>query len=148
MKVEDVSISQFFTDLPDVDCDFETDARDKVKEYLVEKYGYEYCCSVGTYTRMKLKTCLKDFGKVKGLSFDLTNKITKDIDDQIEYTWGDLIEYASKSKLLYKFVQENPEVVHLTKYAMMIRKRKAYIHPLISSYQSKTLLEKKPIYST
>ena len=128
MKVEDVSISQFFTDLPDVDCDFETDARDKVKEYLVEKYGYEYCCSVGTYTRMKLKTCLKDFGKVKGLSFDLTNKITKDIDDQIEYTWGDLIEYASKSKLLYKFVQENPEVVHLTKYAMMIPKAES-VHP-------------------
>lgn len=128
MKVEDVSISQFFTDLPDVDCDFETDARDKVKEYLVEKYGYEYCCSVGTYTRMKLKTCLKDFGKVKGLSFDLTNKITKDIDDQIEYTWGDLIEYASKSKSLYKFVQENPEVIHLTKYAMMIPKAES-VHP-------------------
>ena len=128
MKVKEVKVTKFYKDLPDIDTDFETDARDKVKNYLVEKYGYAYCCSVGTYTRMKLKTCLKDFGKVKGLSFDLTNKITKDIDDQIEYTWGDLIEYASKSKLLYKFVQENPEVVHLTKYAMMIPKAES-VHP-------------------
>ena len=91
MKVKEVKVTKFYKDLPDIDTDFETDARDKVKNYLVEKYGYAYCCSVGTYTRMKLKTCLKDFGKVKGLSFDLTNKITKDIDDQIEYTWGVLI---------------------------------------------------------
>lgn len=128
MKVKEVKVTKFYKDLPDIDTDFETDARDKVKNYLVEKYGYAYCCSVGTYTRMKLKTCLKDFGKVKGLSFDLTNKITKDIDDQIEYTWGDLIEYASKSKSLYKFVQENPEVIHLTKYAMMIPKAES-VHP-------------------
>ncbi|MBO6262233.1 MAG: hypothetical protein J6N95_06485, partial [Bacilli bacterium] len=128
MKIKSLVIKDKAVDLPDVDVDFETTARDKVKQYLVDKYGYEYSCSVATYTRMKLKTCLKDFGKVKGLSFDLTNKITKDIDDQIEYTWGDLIEYASKSKLLYKFVQENPEVVHLTKYAMMIPKAES-VHP-------------------
>lgn len=128
MKVRDLKVTKFYKDLPDIDTDFETTARDKVKQYLVDKYGYEYSCSVATYTRMKLKTCLKDFGKVKGLSFDLTNKITKDIDDQIEYTWGDLIEYASKSKLLYKFVQENPEIVHLTKYAMMIPKAES-VHP-------------------
>lgn len=114
--------------LPDIDIDFPTKYRDSVKEYIKEKYGYAYTCSVGTYTRMKLKTCIKDFGKVKGLSFDLTNKLTKDIDDQIEYTWGDLIEYASKSKLLFKFVQENPELVHMTKYALLQPKAES-VHP-------------------
>jgi len=114
--------------MPDIDVDFPTEFRDAVKEYIKNKYGYAYTCSIGTYTRMKLKTCIKDFGKVKGLSFDLTNKLTKDIDDQIEYTWGDLIEYASKSKLLFKFVQENPELVHLTKYALLQPKAES-VHP-------------------
>lgn len=114
--------------MPDIDCDFPTEYRDAVKEYIKEKYGYAYTCSIGTYTRMKLKTCIKDFGKVKGLSFDLTNKLTKDIDDQVEYTWGDLIEYASKSKTLFKFVQENPELVHLTKYALLQPKAES-VHP-------------------
>lgn len=114
--------------MPDIDCDFPTEYRDIVKEYIKDRYGYAYTCSIGTYTRMKLKTCIKDFGKVKGLSFDLTNKLTKDIDDQVEYTWGDLIEYASKSKILFKFVQENPELVHLTKYALLQPKAES-VHP-------------------
>ena len=110
MKIKGVKPTKIFRNdqLPDIDIDFPADFRDAVKEYIKEKYGYEYTCSIGTYTRMKLKTCIKDFGKVKGLSFDYTNKLTKDIDDQIEYTWGDLIEYASKSKALFQFVQENP----------------------------------------
>lgn len=114
--------------MPDIDVDFPTEHRDTVKEYIKNKYGYAYTCSIGTYTRMKLKTCIKDFGKVKGLSFDYTNKLTKDIDDQIEYTWGDLIEYASKSKLLFKFVQDNPELVHMAKYALLQPKAES-IHP-------------------
>lgn len=114
--------------MPDIDVDFPTEYREVVKEYIRDKYGYEHVCNVSTYTRMKLKTCIKDFGKVKGLPFDYTNKLTKDIDDQIEYTWGDLIEYASKSKLLFKFVQENPELVHMTKYALLQPKAES-VHP-------------------
>lgn len=114
--------------MPDIDVDFPTEYRDSVKNYIKEKYGYNYTCSIGTYTRMKLKTCIKDFGKVKGLSFDATNKLTKDIDDQIEYSWGNLIEYASRSKILFKFVQENPELVHLTKYALSQPKAES-VHP-------------------
>lgn len=128
MKVKSLKVRKFYTDMPDIDTDFETFGRDKVKEYISQKYGKNYSCSVGSYTKMKLKTCIKDFAKVKGIPFDLTNKITKDIDDQIEYTWGDLIEYASKSKLLYKFVQDNPDIVHMSKYAMMVPKAES-IHP-------------------
>lgn len=128
MKVVDIKVTKFYQDTPDIDVDFPPESRDRVKEYIKEKYGVAYSCSVTTFTRVKLKTAIKDFGKIKGLSFDYTNKITKDIDDQIEYTWGDLIEFASRSKTLYKFVQENPEIVHLTKYALMIPKTDS-VHP-------------------
>ena len=128
MRVISYRTTTFFTDLPDVDVDWEPYGRDLVKEYIKNKYGKDYSCSVGTYTRMKLKTCIKDFAKVKGLSFDYTNKITKDIDDQIEYTWGDLIEYATKSKALFKFVQDYPEIVHMTKYSLLSCKA-ASVHP-------------------
>lgn len=130
MKITEIKEVQIFRNdmMPDIDVDFPTEYRDAVKEYIKNKYGYAYTCSIGTYTRMKLKTCIKDFGKVKGLSFDYTNRLTKDIDDQIEYTWGDLIEYASKSKLLFKFVQENPELVHMAKYALLQPKAES-VHP-------------------
>lgn len=114
--------------LPDIDCDFPTEYRDRVKDYIAQKYGYEYTCSIGTYGRMKLKTCIKDFGKVKQLPFELTNSITKDIDDQVEYTWQDLFKYACKSKKLYDFVQKNPELVHMTKFALLQPKSES-VHP-------------------
>lgn len=114
--------------LPDVDCDFPTYYRDEVKRYIKEKYGEGYSCSIATFGRMKLKTCLKDFGKIKGIPFDKMNSLTKHIDDQIEYTWGDLIQYATQSKELYKFVQDYPDIVHLTKYALL-QCRSASVHP-------------------
>jgi DNA polymerase III subunit alpha len=130
--------------MPDVDEDFPAEYRDWVKEYIKDKYGYAYTCSIGTYTRMKLKTCIKDFGKVKGLSFDYTNKLTKDIDDQIEYTWDDLIKYASRSKALFKFVQENPELVHLCKYALQQPKAES-VHPSAVVIVPKYTNDGKPI---
>lgn len=114
--------------MPDIDVDFPTEFRDSVKNYIKEKYGYAYTCAIGTYTRMKIKTCIKDFGKIKGLSFDETNALTKDIDDWQQESWGDLIEYASKSKRLFNFVQTHPELVHLIKYAVF-QCRASSVHP-------------------
>lgn len=114
--------------LPDIDCDFPVAFRDTVKEYMARRYGANHVCSVGTYTRMKLKTCLKDFGKVMGMPFAVMNKLTKDIDDQIEYTWGDLFNYAATSRELFRFVQDHPELVHMTKYALTQCKTSS-IHP-------------------
>lgn len=127
LKIEKVEIARQDS-MPDVDCDFPVAFRDTVKEYMARRYGVDHVCSVGTYTRMKLKTCLKDFGKVMGVPFAVMNKLTKDIDDQIEYTWGDLFNYAATSRELFRFVQDHPELVHMTKYALTQCKTSS-IHP-------------------
>ena len=127
LKIEKVEIARQDS-MPDVDCDFPVAFRDTVKEYMARRYGVNHVCSVGTYTRMKLKTCLKDFGKVMGVPFAVMNKLTKDIDDQIEYTWGDLFNYAAMSRELFRFVQDHPELVHMTKYALTQCKTSS-IHP-------------------
>lgn len=128
MKVKKVKTRKFYLDVPDVDVDFETYGRDKVKEYIRNKYGIYSTCSVGTYSRMKIKTCIKDFAKVKGLPFDYTNKITKDIEDQVECEFKDLFEYACNSKILYKFIQDYPEIVHAIRYSLMGCKAES-VHP-------------------
>ena len=130
MKIKSIKLTENARgdQLPDVDCDFPTYYRDEVKRYIKEKYGEGYSCSIATFGRMKLKTCLKDFGKIKGIPFDKMNSLTKHIDDQIEYTWGDLIQYATQSKELYKFVQDYPDIIHLTKYALL-QCRSASVHP-------------------
>lgn len=127
LKIEKVEIARQDS-MPDVDADFPVAFRDTVKAYMSKRYGVNHVCSVGTYTRMKLKTCLKDFGKVMGVPFAVMNKLTKDIDDQIEYTWGDLFNYAATSRELFRFVQDHPELVHMTKYALTQCKTSS-IHP-------------------
>ena len=45
MKVKEVKVTKFYKDLPDIDTDFETDARDKVKEYLaiLDTLDFTHC---------------------------------------------------------------------------------------------------------
>lgn len=104
--------------LPDVDMDFESRHRNEVKRYLEFKYGKDYVCSIGAYGRMKVKSGVKDLAKVAGMSFSETNFITSFMDEQLQWTWGDLFKYALQSKVVYKFVQERPEIVNLLGFCL------------------------------
>lgn len=105
--------------LPDVDIDFQGFRRDDVKRYIEEKYGKDYVCSIGAYTRMKLKGVIKDFARIKDLNFSYVNYITKkNIDNQIDYEWADLFRMAVERKDLKEFIQKNPDFINTIKFAL------------------------------
>lgn len=66
-------------DYPDIDMDFEDSRRKEIFKYLVEKYGEENVCQIGTVGRMKGKQALQDVGRAFGVPLSETNKITKHI---------------------------------------------------------------------
>lgn len=113
--------------MPDIDLDFEAEHRGTIKDYIRDRFGEFHTCSIGSYTRLKIKAGLKDFTRVAGMSFNKANYISSMIDDQLEYTWKDLIKYALKEKDLKQFMQENPDVVHLIKFSLN-QCRSASIH--------------------
>lgn len=104
--------------LPDIDIDFEGAERDNVKKYLEYKYGVNYVCSIGAYDRLKLRSSVKDFSALKGLSFTYRNHITAQIPQQLEYEWLDIFRFANNSKELYEFVQKYPELINIMKVSM------------------------------
>lgn len=106
-KVEDKRMDS----LPDIDLDFTTASRDDIKDYLKNKYGENFTCSVGTYGRLKLRQTFKDLAKIEGVKFAEANELTKKIEDQHEYEFFDLFKYAKKDSLLYNFLQKNPEMI-------------------------------------
>ena len=112
---------------PDIDLDFEAEHRGTIKDYIRSRFGELHTCSIGSYTRLKIKAGLKDFSRVSGLSFNQANYISSLIDDQLEYTWKDLIKYALKEKDLKDFMQKYPDIVHLIKYSLN-QCRSASIH--------------------
>jgi len=100
-----------YDSMPDVDTDFQTEERDEVKNYLKDKYGRRYTCSVGTYGRLKLRQTFKDLSKIHGIPFNKSNELTKRIDDQTEYEFLDLFKYATTDQELYRFIQEHVDLV-------------------------------------
>lgn len=96
-------------ELPDIDLDFESLGRSKIKKYIYETYGSDNVCEIGTYGRMKLKTSLLDFGKILNLaSHKDLQKITKDIDlekDSID----DLEKAMEGQEALKNLVDANPD---------------------------------------
>ena len=63
--------------LPDIDMDFSAEKRELIKEYVVQKYGKDNVCSIGTIQKLFLKSTLKDVARVKGFDFETVNNITR-----------------------------------------------------------------------
>ncbi|GAA1378231.1 DNA polymerase III subunit alpha [Luteococcus sanguinis] len=62
---------------PDIDLDFDDRQRDKVIDYVTNKYGKEYTSQVNTFGTIKAKAAVKDANRILGYPFGLGDKITK-----------------------------------------------------------------------
>ncbi|MCS7027243.1 MAG: DNA polymerase III subunit alpha [Bacteroidia bacterium] len=67
--------------MPDIDTDFDDVGRQKVIEYVIQKYGRQSVCQIVTFGTMGLKTAIKDVGRVIGIPLSKTNEISKWLDD-------------------------------------------------------------------
>ncbi len=62
--------------MPDFDIDFEDVQRERVIQYVTEKYGQEQVSSIGTYMQMASKAAFKDVARVLGVPFEKSNQIS------------------------------------------------------------------------
>jgi len=73
--------------MPDIDVDFCQDRRVEVINYVNEEYGGDkFVTQIITYGKMLAKGVLKDVGRVMGLQFSDTDRITKLIPDKLGIT--------------------------------------------------------------
>lgn len=63
--------------LPDFDIDFCMEGRDRVIEYVMEKYGHDKVAQIITYGTMAARAVVRDVGRVMGLSYGYVDKIAK-----------------------------------------------------------------------
>ena len=64
-----------------IDSDISYLNRDKVIQYLKDKYGENCVSYIGTFTEMGVKNGLKDVGRTLDIDFTTMNNITKKIDE-------------------------------------------------------------------
>ena len=61
--------------MPDFDIDFEDTLRDKVINYITDKYGVTNVCAIGTFMQLATKAAFKDVGRAIGVPFDRANAV-------------------------------------------------------------------------
>ncbi|HLG03645.1 MAG TPA: DNA polymerase III subunit alpha, partial [Bacteroidia bacterium] len=68
--------------LPDIDTDFDDEGRQKVIDYVVEKYGHRQVAQIVTYGTMAAKMSIKDVARVLDLPLEQSNALAKLVPDR------------------------------------------------------------------
>ncbi len=72
--------------MPDFDIDFCMNKRDRVIDYVTQKYGSQNVGQIITYGTMKAKAVVRDVSRVLGLSFGEADRAAKLIPDELGIT--------------------------------------------------------------
>ena len=119
--LKDGTITKKELKIPDFDVDFAPNDREKVVQFVVDKYGEANVVSLGQFSYLWAKGAIKDIGRVLGIPFETTNEITKNLDnetieealnlgllDNYKDKYPQLFEYASKLSGLPKSFGVHP----------------------------------------
>ena len=104
--------------MPDIDIDIDKMRRAEAKEYLSEKYGKKRVASIATFSRMKVRACIKDIARslLGGISGENSFMIADSINKTLEGL-GDDISYSEALEQSEGFAQKMQEYPKVAKYA-------------------------------
>lgn len=100
--------------LPDFDIDFCMEGRDRVIEYVADRYGREKVSQIITYGTMAARAVVRDVGRVMGLSYGYVDKIAKLVPFQVGMTLSKALE---QEELLKERCEQDGEVKQLVDIA-------------------------------
>ncbi len=99
----------------DIDMDFDPVGRDKIHEYLIEKFGKDRVLAVGTFSRLGPASAAKDLLRIYKVNFTESNKFTKVLTKEL--SWKENIENIRLNfPDQHKFYEKNKTVLDLTPY--------------------------------
>ncbi len=93
--------------MPDFDVDFCYEKRDKVIEYVCDKYGKENVSQIITFGTMSARMVIRDVGRALDIPYAETDKLAKMIPNELHITIKKALEQNKELKELY----ENDETV-------------------------------------
>ncbi|MBU1558285.1 MAG: DNA polymerase III subunit alpha [Gammaproteobacteria bacterium] len=103
--------------MPDFDVDFCMDGRDRVIDYVADKYGRDSVSQIITYGSMAARAVVRDVGRVLGHPYGFVDKLAKLIPFEIGMTLGQALE---QEELLREQYEKEEEVKTLIDLAMKL----------------------------
>jgi DNA polymerase III subunit alpha len=101
--------------MPDFDVDFCMEGRDRVIEYVANKYGRERVSQIITYGTLAAKAVVRDVGRVLGHNYGYVDKIAKLIPFEIGITLDKALEQEEELRRLYHSDSEVRELIDLAR---------------------------------
>ena len=101
--------------MPDFDVDFCMDGRDRVIEYVGQKYGRHRVSQIITYGTMAAKAVVRDVGRVLGFSYGYVDRIAKLVPFELDITLDAALEKEPELKKLYKEDEEVRNLIDLAR---------------------------------
>ncbi len=101
--------------MPDFDVDFCMEGRDRVIEYVANKYGRDRVSQIITYGTLAAKAVVRDVGRVLGHPYGFVDKIAKLIPMEIGMTLDKALEQEEELKRLYEAESEIRDLIDLAR---------------------------------
>ncbi len=95
--------------MPDIDVDFAYEGRQRVIDYVVQKYGRDKCVQIVTFGTLAAKGVIRDVARVMDLPYSFGDNLAKMIPAELNITLDKAIEENNDLRKLY----ETDETVRL-----------------------------------
>ncbi len=99
--------------MPDFDVDFCMEGRDRVIEYVAERYGRDSVSQIITYGSMAAKAVVRDVGRVLGHPYGFVDRIAKLIPFEIGMTLKKALTESEELNQAYKEEEEVTELIDM-----------------------------------
>ncbi|MDO3642518.1 DNA polymerase III subunit alpha [Mucilaginibacter sp. L3T2-6] len=88
--------------MPDIDTDFDDAGRQKVIDYVVDKYGKNQVAQIITYGSMAARTSIQDVGRVLDMPLSDVNGLKKLVPETLGITLRQAIDQVPELQEIYK----------------------------------------------
>ena len=123
--------------MPDFDVDFADDSRDKVIEYVEQKYGKDHVSQIITFGTMAAKMVIRDVGRVLDMPYAEADRLAKMIPNEIHITIKKALDQNKELKDLYDSDKEVKKVLDIA-MALEGMPRQASTHACRSCYNKRS----------
>ncbi|NRH28922.1 DNA polymerase III subunit alpha [Pseudomonas sp. MS19] len=96
--------------MPDFDVDFCMDGRDRVIDYVAEKYGRNAVSQIITFGTMAAKAVVRDVARAQGKSYGLADRLSKMIPFEVGMTLAKAFEMEEPLRDFLKTDEEAAEI--------------------------------------
>ncbi|UCD16461.1 MAG: DNA polymerase III subunit alpha [Candidatus Zixiibacteriota bacterium] len=88
--------------MPDIDIDFADRGREKIIDYVVEKYGKDNVTQIITFGRMAARAVVRDVGRVLGMAYAEVDRIAKMVPFATDMTLNKALTLNRELRELYE----------------------------------------------